>query len=531
MSVGVIPPPAGSHTTRPKPAPHPIVSDLLASLVVFLVALPLCVAIAQACGLPPEAGVITGIVGGILVGVLAGSPLQVSGPAAGLIVLIADIAKQPDGLTRLGWVVLLAGLIQVAAGVLRLGQWFRAVSPAVVLGMLAGIGVIILAKQFHALFDVKSPDTILGSIAAVPATVRTAIDHGRLTGPVAAGVLGLLTVLVMFAWKPLAPGRLKLVPAAVVAVLAAVVLAEIAGWGVQKVQMSNLQAGVRLIDPTGWQVLLDGHLWASAAVMALIASAETLLCAAAVDSKHTGPRTQFNRELIAQGVGNAACGVLGVLPMTGVIVRSAANVEAGAKTRLSAVLHGVWLLLFVVLLPSLLARVPLAALAGVLVYTGWNLLELPEARKLARQSRGAFLVYLVTLTGVVLTDLLTGVLIGVGLTAARLLWMFSNLTVRTETDPARRRVTLHLGGAGTFLCLPQLAAALEAVPGGQHLHVDLDQLRFVDHAVLELLMKFEPQYSATGGKMYLDFEHLKARFHSPKSAPGGHPPARPPAAE
>jgi MFS superfamily sulfate permease-like transporter len=523
-----LPPTALKPAAAPTPAGGALVSDLLASVVVFLVALPLCVAISQACGLPAEAGVITGIVGGILVGVLAGSPLQVSGPAAGLIVLVQDIVTAPDGLVRLGWVVLLAGLMQAVAGVLRLGQWFRAVSPAVVLGMLAGIGLIILAKQFHALFDTPAPASIFDSLKAIPATLRAAIDHGSLTGPAAAGAVGGTTVLVMVLWKAVAPKPVSLIPAAVVAVLAAVLVVELTGWPVAKVRVSDLQDGVRLLNPAvDWGLLRDGHLWASAVTIALIASAETLLCAAAVDAKHTGPRTRYNRELIAQGVGNAACGVLGVLPMTGVIVRSAANVEAGAKTQLSAVLHGVWLLLFVMFLPFLLGRVPLAALAGVLVYTGWKLLELPEAGKLFRLSKGAFLVYLVTAAGVVLTDLLTGVLIGVGLTAARLLWLFSNMTVTVERDPAHRRVHLHLDGAGTFLCLPQLAAALEGVPPGQHLHVHIERLRFVDHAILEALDKFQTQYATTGGKVYLDFDHLKARFHTPKGSHAQLPPAGP----
>jgi MFS superfamily sulfate permease-like transporter len=202
--------------------------------------------------------------------------------------------------------------------------------------------------------------------------------------------------------------------------------------------------------------------------------------------------------------------------MTGVIVRSSANLDAGAKTRLSAILHGVWLFLFVVLFDAILRKVPLAALAGVLIVTGWRLLELHDAKKLFHQSKGEFLVYFVTAAGVVLTDLLTGVLIGIGLTTVRLLWLFSNMTLRTVTEPDHQRVTLHLEGAGTFLCLPQLLSALESVPPGQHLHIDLDQLRFVDHAVLEMLIKFEPQYAATGGKMYLDFDYLKGRFHSHK---------------
>jgi MFS superfamily sulfate permease-like transporter len=501
----------------PQAASQPLVrtlsADLLASLVVFLVALPLCVAIAQTCGYPPEAGVITGIIGGILVGVLAGSPLQVSGPAAGLIVLVADVVREDGGMARLGWIVLIAGALQILAGVFRLGQWFRAVSPGVVLGMLAGIGVIILAKQAHVLFDTKAPNAILDSITAIPHTIQTAAGEGW-PGKLSAGVIGGVAVVAMFVWKPLVPKRVRVIPAAVVAVLAAVLLAELTGWPVAKLSVSGLGNGVRLLDVAGWEVLKDGKTWVSAVTVAAVASAESLLCAAAVDSKHSGPRTQFNRELIAQGVGNMLCGVLGVLPMTGVIVRSAANVDAGAKTRLSAVLHGMWLLLFVALLPGVLARVPVAALAGVLVYTGWKLLEVPEAVKLFRLSRGAFVVYLVTAAVVVAEDLLTGVLVGIGLTAVRLFWMLSRVNVRVVDEPDHRRLQVHLEGAGTFVALPKLASELASLPPGRHVHLNLDGLRFVDHAVFELLSNFQGQYATTGGVVYLDVAHLTARFHT-----------------
>lgn len=504
-------------TPQPQAASPPLVrslsADLLASLVVFLVALPLCVAIAQTCGLSPEAGIITGIIGGLVVGWIAGSPLQVSGPAAGLIVLVADVVREEGGMARLGWIVLIAGALQILAGVFRLGQWFRAVSPGVVLGMLAGIGVIILAKQFHVLFDTKAPAAILDSITAIPQTVESAAGEGW-PGKLSAGVVGGVAVLVMFLWKPLVPKRVRVIPAAVVAVLAAVLLAEATGWPVAKLSVSGLETGVRLLDVTGWEVLKDGKLWVSAATMAAIGSAESLLCAAAVDTKHAGPRTQFNRELIAQGVGNMLCGLLGVLPMTGVVVRSAANVEAGAKTRLSAVLHGVWLLLFVTLLPGVLARVPVCALAGVLVYTGWKLLEVPEAVKLFRLSRGAFVVYLVTAAVVVAADLLTGVLVGIGLTAVRLFWMLSRVNVRVVDEPDHRRLQVHLEGAGTFVALPKLASELAKLPPGRHVHLNLDGLRFVDHAVFELLSNFQGQYATTGGVVYLDVAHLTARFHT-----------------
>jgi MFS superfamily sulfate permease-like transporter len=231
-----------------------------------------------------------------------------------------------------------------------------------------------------------------------------------------------------------------------------------------------------------------------------------------VDQLHRGPRTRYDRELAAQGIGNTLCGLLGALPMTGVIVRSAANVEAGAASRLSTILHGVWLLLFVALLPDLLSRIPAAALAAILVYTGWKLVDLPGVVKLARVSRSEAVVYVATAATIVATDLLAGVITGVFLSAAKLLWVFSHLTVRREDDPAKQRVHLHLEGAATFLRLPLLAEHLDAIPQGMKVHVHLDRVLFVDHAILALLMTFQKQYEATGGRLFVDWERLHAHF-------------------
>jgi MFS superfamily sulfate permease-like transporter len=501
-------------TTSP-PAGRAWVADFFASLVVFMVALPLCVAIAEASGYPPEAGIITGVIGGIVVGLVGGSPLQVSGPAAGLIVIVSDLVGT-HGLATAGLVVLLGGLLQIAFGLLQLGQWFRAVSPAVVLGMLAGIGAIILAKQSHVLFDAKPPASVLDAIVEIPDTVAAAFAGvgagGPIPTPLAAGIVGVLTIVIMAAWKPYAPGKLKAAPGAVVAVAAVSLLAGLAGWDVQRVRIEGLIEELRHVPPLPWELALTWGIWGAAVTVALIASAETLLCATAVDSKHTGPRTRFNRELSAQGVGNVLCGLLGALPMTGVIVRSSANVEAGAKTRRSAILHGVWLFLFVAFLDEVLAWVPLAALAGVLVYTGWKLLDPRGAVRLLRVSKVEGTVLLVTAATIVLTDLLTGVLTGLGASAAVLLYRFSHLAVRRVDDPAGKRVTLYLEGAATFIRLPRLAAALEAVPPDAELRVHFEGLTYVDHACLELLVQWERQHAALGGSLEIDWETLEAKF-------------------
>lgn len=507
-------------------------SDFLSSLVVFMVALPLCIAIAQACKLPPEVGLITGIVGGLVVGPLAGSPLQASGPAAGLIALILQFVNQrltlappemltPERMTEavaryvlpaLGVTVFLAGLMQLAMYLIGLGQWFRAVSPAVILGMLAGIGVVILVKQVHVMVDVKPADNIKQNFLDIPDSLAMPFIDGDGIAPHhwAAGLVGLATLLIMFAWKPLAPKKVQLVPAALVAVVLGTLVAEAFALPAKRVEVAeSLAKSITWLEFGELRNLIgDRSVWIMAATIAVIASAETLLCATAVDQMHTGPRTNFDRELMAQGVGNAICGALGALPMTGVIVRSSANVAAGAKTRLSATLHGVWLLLFVVALPFILKLIPSACLAAVLVYTGYKLVDYKSALKLWRISKAEAIIFLATLVGVVATDLLTGVIIGVVLSALKLLWTMSHLEITIDRRESDRQVHLRMTGSATFVNLPKFAKALEGVPQGWALHLYLAELRFIDHACLQLLTSWEKQHEAAGGSLNLDVDAL-----------------------
>jgi MFS superfamily sulfate permease-like transporter len=247
-------------------------------------------------------------------------------------------------------------------------------------------------------------------------------------------------------------------------------------------------------------------------VLAVVASAETLLCATAVDKMQSDTRTNYDRELAAQGVGNMACGLLGALPMTGVIVRSSANVEAGGKTRLSAILHGVWLLVFVSALAFVLRMIPTAALAAMLVYTGYKLVNIQAIRELKKYGWGEIVIYFATLGMIVCTDLLTGVLTGIGLSALRLLYAFSHLNVRLELSHNAKTADLRLEGAATFVRLPLLASELERVPGDVELHVDFEHLNFIDHACLDLLMNWAKQHEDTGGTLVIDWESLHSTF-------------------
>lgn len=482
--------------------------DLMASVVVFLVALPLCMGIAIASGLPPAKGVITGIVGGLVVGWLAGAPLQVSGPAAGLTVLVFELVQQ-YGAAMLGPILLLAGALQLLAGRLKLGCWFRVTAPAVVYGMLAGIGILIVLSQLHVMMDAQPEASGLDNLGAFPAALWAALPFSGGNG-MAAASLGLLTIACMWTWDRLRPQRLRLLPGALLGVAAATLVGLWLGLDVRRVEVpDNLADAISWLQPADLLAFADPGLLVAALAVAFIASAETLLSAAAVDRMHQGPRADFDRELTAQGVGNMLCGVLGALPMTGVIVRSSANVQAGARTRLSAMLHALWLLAAVVLLAALLEQIPVASLAGVLVYTGLKLIDLDALRQLGRYGRMSMLIHVATALTIVATDLLTGVLLGFALTLAQLAWQASRLKIGVVRDG--RRVELRMQGAATFLRVPQLARALQGVPQDAWLHVPMAHLRYIDHACMELLEEWQRANQASGARLIIEARALTRR--------------------
>ena len=485
--------------------------DLPASVVVFLVALPLCMGIAVASGVPPARGLVTGMVGGIVVGFIAGSPLQVSGPAAGLAVVVYQFV-QVHGLLMLGPVLMLAGAIQITAGVMRMGQWFRAVSPAVIHGMLAGIGVLIFGSQFHVMVDDQPRGSGIQNLLSIPEAVYKGVfPLDGSTHHIAAGI-GLLTIVTIMVWPKVRPKKLHVVPGVLIAVVVAAAVSTFYRLPIRFVDLPNsLADAVALPSLDLFTQIWTAEFLTAAAVFAFVASAETLLCATAVDQMQShAPRTKYDRELTAQGVGNAICGFFGALPMTGVIVRSSANVEAGGRTRMSAIYHGVWLLGLVAFFPAILQSIPTAGLAAVLVYTGYKLVSVARIRELATQGRWEVVIYAVTLGGIVIADLLTGVLIGIGLAVFRLVYMLSHLEIRCDVDEAAGKADLHLKGAATFVRLPQLAAALEDVPDVE-LRVHLEDLAYIDHACIELLSSWEKQHHAAGGKLAVQWDQLRPR--------------------
>ncbi|MEV6958044.1 SulP family inorganic anion transporter [Streptomyces sp. NPDC051207] len=471
--------------------PH-LRQDFAASLVVFLVAVPLCVGVAVASGVPAELGLVTGIVGGIVTGLLPGSSLQVSGPAAGMTVLVFE-AVTAYGLAVLGVIVLATGLLQLGMGALRMGRWFRAISVSVVEGMLAGIGLVIIAGQLYAAAGLKAPDSGIDKILGLPGAAADALGS---TEALTSLAVGAGTVAVVVLWKTL-PERVRAVPGA----LAAVVLATLATLAldlpVATVEVQGLLDAVQVPGADALGELAGVGVLGTVLAFTLIASAESLFSAAAVDRLHDGPRTQYDKELMAQGAGNTVCGLLGALPMTAVIVRSSANVHAGAKTKASRVLHGVWLLLFAALLPGALALIPLPALAGILVHAGWKLIPLRSLVALWRGHRGEALILVVTAVSIVAVNMFEGVLIGLALSVVKTAWEASHL--KTEVvDKGAGPIQVHLSGNATFLRLPKILDGLEALPQDRPIELDLSGLHHLDHACRTALEGWAERHSAAG---------------------------------
>ncbi|TDC30213.1 carbonic anhydrase [Micromonospora sp. 15K316] len=492
--------------------------DLPASLVVFLVAVPLSLGIAAASNAPVAAGLIAAVVGGVVAGLFGGSALQVTGPAAGLTVVVAELV------TRFGWaatcaITAAAGLLQIAFGMCRIARTALALSPAIVHGMLAGIGITIVLGQLHVLLGGEPGTTPIRNLLDLPTQLATRHDH--------AALIGLMVIGLLVLW-PRLPGPVRRIPGPLVAVTLATLAAVV--WN--DVDLARVEIPGSLLAAVHLPAMPDGD-WAAVAAavltVAVIASVESLLSATAVDrlaaeratgdervrgepSGRPGPHrhrpvrpTNLDREMIGQGLANSASGLLGGLPVTGVIVRSSTNVNAGARTRASAVLHGVWILLFAVLLVVLVERIPMAALAGLLVVVGLQLVKISDIRRVRRHRELA--VYVVTALGVVVFNLLEGVLIGLVLAIVLILRRVVWATVHAErvgVGPAgREHWSVHVEGTLSFLAIPRLSAVLGRVPAGSTVDLEL-ATDFLDHAAFDHLDWWVRQHEITGGRVHLD---------------------------
>ena len=516
---------------------RPFVKDIAPSVVVFLIALPLSMGIARASGMPASLGLITAVVGGVVVGFLGGAPLQISGPSAGLSVLLLEWVvafrtdEDPYGITSIAVVVMLAGLAQGIAGLLKFGTYFRAVSPAVVRGMLGGIGLIIVSKQFHVMIDDDIQGSVLYNIFKIPAGIMKAMTTGGDRTHYIAASIGVATLLTIVLWDRFRPKKLHILPGALAGVLVATAAAALLRLPIDYVDLTgSLASYVTLPSVDFLSKLTDPAILAAARALAFVASAETLLCATAVSRMHQGDRTDYDRELAAQGVGNFVCGLLGTIPISGVISRSTANVEAGAKTQMSSVMQAIWILLFAMLLPGLLGLVPESALAAILIYVGFRLFMVSTPLKMLEYGRGVFAIYLATIVGIVSIDLLSGIILGLLLSTGRLVYSLAHLDIdRVDFED---KIELHLHGAATFVALPLLAGALEKVPPASELHLCFDELDYVDHACLDFIAAFQARHEETGGSVIMEWPSLMGRYTrgglraaARRSIPPSHPPS------
>ncbi|MFJ8694379.1 SulP family inorganic anion transporter [Streptomyces roseolilacinus] len=471
-------------------------SDLSASVSVFLIALPLSLGIALATGAPLQAGLVAAAVGGIVVGRFGGAPLQVSGPAAGLTVVTAELIQ------RYGWrttcaITALAGLTQLALSTLRVARSALAVSPAIVHGMLAGIGVTIALAQLHIVLGGTPQSSAVDNALELP--VQLSDPH-----PASLSVSA-LTIVVLLVW-PRLPGRggkaLRVVPAALAAVVAATILASLAGLAVPRVDLPSWHSHALPGLPEG-PVL---GLIAGVLTITLVASVESLLSAVAVDKLAAArkqpavpvPRARLDRELAGQGIGNIVSGSLGGLPVTGVAVRSVANVSSGAVSRNSTMLQGAWVVLASLLLVPVLDLIPLPALAALVMAVGIQMASITHVRKVTRHREA--LVYAATVTGVVLLGVLEGVAIGIAVATGVALRRLA----RTRITHERRNGVEHVRVRGqlTFLAVPRLSRTLHQIPADARVVVELDG-PFMDHAAYETLHDWQASQAAHGGHVEL----------------------------
>ncbi|MGW1272858.1 SulP family inorganic anion transporter [Streptomyces sp. NPDC002491] len=475
-------------------------ADVSASIAVFLIALPLSLGIALATGAPLQAGLVAAAVGGIVAGWISGSPLQVSGPAAGLTVVTADLIQ------RYGWrttcaITVLAGLAQLGLGCLRVARTALAVSPAIVHGMLAGIGVTIAVAQLHVVLGGNPQSSVLDNLRSLPP--QLAHLHP------AAVVVSALTLVLLLLWPriPGRPGRLlNKVPAALVAVTGATTMAALAGLTLPKVDLPSWSSHALAGLPEG-PVL---GLVAAVLTTTLVCSVQSLLGAVAVDkmiatrpgllgsrSARVG-RSDLDRELLGQGAANIVSGALGGLPVAGVAVRSSANVRAGAVSRNSTMLHGVLVVVAALLMVPILDLIPLASLAALVMAVGIQMVSLHHIRTVTRHRE--VLVYAVTTLAVVVLGVLEGVALGIAVAVAVALHRLARTRITHHEKEGVHHVQVR--GQLTFLAVPRLSRMLHLVPQSTHVVVELDG-SFMDHAAYESLQHWQKTHTAHGGSVHL----------------------------
>ncbi len=479
--------------------------DLPASIVVVLVALPLCLGVALASGAPLSSGLLAGVIGGVIVGLLSDSQLMVSGPAAGLTAIVLA------GITALGsfpaflMAVIIGGVLQIILSVMRAGIIGYYFPSAVIRGMLAGIGVILILKQLpHAVgydADFEGDEAFLqpdgsNTFSAIGSAFEQ-IQPGAL-------IICLISLALLIAWASIpALKKIKLLPGPLVVVLAGIALnaaygAMAPGWALGASHLVQLPLPETARDLLNYIIFPDfGALaspetWRLGVTIAIVASLESLLSLEATDKLDPYKReSDTNRELLAQGVGNTIAGFVGALPVTGVIVRSSANITAGARTRWSAIIHGLMLLVAVLTIPAALNYIPLSALAAILLYTGWKLASPSLWASTYRQGMQQFIPFAVTVIAIVLTDLLVGIAVGMLIGLFFILSEYLRQPALSRVSPPEAVLQRYqLPDQATFLSKANIERTLDALPSGARVEIDGRNTRRFDHDVLEILHDF-----------------------------------------
>ena len=501
-------------------------SDLLSGFLVFLIALPLCLGIAMASGFPPMAGIISAIIGGLLVSRISGSYVTINGPAAGLIVVILDaVTELGQGDAMAGYrytlaAIVIASVLQVLLGVFKAGKLSAFFPASVVHGMLAAIGIIIMAKQIHTMLGVKpEAKSLFGTLAEIP--------HSLIHMNPEVGLIGLCGIGLLIAWSLIKNKHLKMIPAPLLVVIIGMALGQYfdldhihkflflpeteflpehefsIGPAFLVSVPENFMSGFYFPDFSKMATL---EFWEAVVTIWLVGSLESLLSAAAVDKLDPYKRdSNLNRDLAAVGAGNLLAGLLGGLPMIAEIVRSSANVNNGAKTGWANFFHGAFLLFFVALFPKLIHEIPLASLAALLVFTGFRLASPKEFAKTLQIGVDNFVVFIATIIGVLATDLLVGVAIGIvveliihlsrGLKLAN---VFSIAYHVNQT--ADNTYHIAVSGSAVFSNFISLKSLLADFPKQQKVFFDLSAAELIDHTVMEFIHHFTHEYNLAGGQ-------------------------------
>ena len=476
--------------------------DFKASITVFFVALPLCLGISLASGAPVYSGIIAGIVGGLVVSLISRSELSVSGPAAGLTAICAAVIIQLGSVEAFFIAVAVAGLLQILLGILKLGGFTNFIPSAVIKGMLSAIGVLLISKQIPLLIGYDQPGFWTDQLFNI-LTFNHSFEHlGNLYEHISNGVIVIVIIsfIVLFFWEKYLAAKIPL-PASFILVFTGVLIS----LGFRKFypslqlgtsQFVNVPAHIisSIKLPGLSEAIHNIGIWRNAVLICFVASLETLLSVEAIDKLDPYNRiTPQNRELVAQGIGNVASGLLGGLPITAVIVRSSANLEAGAKTRLSAFVHGLWLLLVILFATSLINLVPYCVLAVILVRTGYNLAKPKMMYAVYKQGREQFMPFIVTVVAILFTDLLIGVLIGIVYAIYFLIkhTYRAGFVMKETMDGPDKHYTIELALNVSFLNKKRVIKLLDQMPNNSVVEIIGTDSVYIDRDILEVFQDFK----------------------------------------